>query len=398
VGGRRWTLGSLSAVIALDQLHGYAFVVFAPEIARSLHVSTNGLATAGLLRGAGFVAVAAGVGALIRRGGALRVARRGAAVRAGALAVGGVVGAATVIGSLAVYGAAGASGANAHRPLLRAGDHETHRLAGRLGNAAVALLIGALAYALTWSQVFMALAVLAAVAAAATLRADTADHGADPIDDSVHRLAAVPGGRVALAAIVASGLVEFPMYIVVFAHLGAALHVSVMGRASIIAAAELAGVAANVLLGQRLNGARARSAHALGLGLVLAVAFGFGAIVVAMMVTTVAAAVIALGIGTVATSVTVPLLAVGTRAVLADAVPRRVAFVTTAGLAGVLLAAPANDPTVVAALAVLPVVAALGVAGAALRWSGPIADALHDVANVTPSERMLPTGAVLHEA
>lgn len=407
MGGRRWTLGSLSAVIAIDQLQGYAFVVFAPEIARSLHLSGTGLATVGLVRGVGFVAVAASVTALIRRGYAARVTRYGAAVRAGALVVGGIATSATAAGGLAVYGAAGASGANAHRRFVALRDHEVLRLSGRLGNAAVAFAIGALAYVLTWSEVFAALAAIAAVTAASTLRADLADaadltdaaaRDTDDADDPVVRIAAVPGGRVALGAIAAAGLVEFPMYVVVFAHLGTALHVSAMGRASIIAIAELAGVVANLLLGQRLNQARPRSSQALGVGLVLVLTLGFVAIVVAMTVTTALAAAAALAIGTILTSVTVPLLALGTRAVLADVVPRRVSFVTTAALAAVLLAASGSDAVAVAALAVLPVLAALSVATAAFRSPAAMADALKDVANVTPGERMLPAAVGLHEA
>jgi hypothetical protein len=389
----------LSAVIALDQLHGYAFVILAPEIGRSLGLSTNGLAGIGLARGLGFVAVGAGVGALVRRGRAKSVTRVGAAVRAGALVVGGVAAPVAAAGAMAAYGGTGASGANAHRRLLASTDREFHRLAGRLGNAAVAVAIGVSAYVLSWSALFVALAFLAAVAALSTARlgSDRFDDE-DDTDAAMHQLVAIPGGRVALGALAASALIEFPMYVIVFTHLGVVLHMSVMDRALLIAFAELAGVAANAVLGRRLNGARSRSPHALGVALVGSVTVGFGALVVAMTVTSASAAIVALACGTVATSVTVPLLALGTRAVLADAVPRRVSFVTTAGLAVVLAFGPANDAAILGLLGALPLLAALALAAVGIRSPAELAVAVRDVANVTARERMLPVPGALNEA
>ena len=254
------------------------------------------------------------------------------------------------------------------------------------------------AYWLAWPAVFVAVALLAGAVALTTVFVGRTDHGDDGLDTPVHRFAALPGGRVALGAIAVAALVEFPMYVVVFTHLGRVLHMSVMGRALLIAVAEAAGVVANVLLSRRLNAARAQSTQSLGLGLVTAVAIGFGAVVVAMTVNTVTAAVAALCVATIATSVTVPLLVLGTRAVVADAVPRRVSFVTTGVLAVGLLAAPTNDVVVMAMLAFVPVTAVIAIAAVALRSPEAVAAALSGVANVTPGERMLPGGTALNEA
>ena len=378
----------MKLLAATDQTHGYAFVLLAPEIARRLSLSTNELAALGVLRGVGFVVVAAAVERVARRR-PRAVVRAGAFGRAGALAVGAIASPIAAGAGLAAYGVAGAAAA---RP-----QDEAHRLAGRLGNAFVPCVIALLAVGLTWPGVFAALAVGAAIVAIGS-RPPREVRGDDAADAVVARVAATPWGRVAAGVFVAAGLTEFPVYVVVFAHLGGQLHVPIGGRAALIAVAELSGVAANLLLRSRLDGARSRPPQVVGIALAAVGLIGFGALWVAMVVASAAAAFAALVLGTLAISALVPVLLVGTRAVLAGVIPRRLTLGVSAALAGALLVIGTGDAATMAVLLVLPAVAALALATAALRAPERVAEVVAGVANVTPDPRIPVAAPALKQA
>ncbi len=392
------TVARLSAVISVDQLHGYAFVVLAPEIARGLHASTNHLAAIGILRGVGFVTAAAVVERLVRRGRARRVTQVGAAARAGALAVGGIAASGAVAGGLLAYGAAGTSVLSAHRRLLAPPDRETHRLAGRLGNAVVPLVVAGLAYVISWQSIFLVMAVVAGAIALTTIKIGTTTDTDDEMDVVLGRLGAVPGGRLAIALVTAASLTEFPIYVVVFAHLGTHLHMSILARAGLIAAAELAGVVANLMMSRRMAGGRTYTAQSLGVAITAVVFVGFAALALAMTVTSVALAVAALFVGALAISVMVPFMALGTRAVLADAVPRWVTLGASAAFGAVLVLGGGSDAATVGILLFVPVCAVGSLTWVGLRSPEAVADGLRGVANVTPADRIVPAPPALEQA
>ncbi|HZN12734.1 MAG TPA: hypothetical protein VFB78_00570 [Acidimicrobiales bacterium] len=390
--------GALAAVAAVDQLHGYAFVVLAPEIARGLGLSTAGLTTVALARGVGFALVGATVGAAVRAGRARGVATLGARVRAGALVVGAATSPVVAATGLAIYGAAGASVPAAHPQLLRPADREVHRLAARLGNVAAPVIVGVAAIVAGWRIAFVAMALVSGAAALRARAFRDDDTGPDDTDRAAERFAAVPGGRTALTLIAAAAVTEFPLHVLVFAHLGGALHIGVPGRALFAAVAELIGVVGNVVLGQRTDALSARPPRSVALGLSATVCGGFATLMIAMTVSSPTLAVAALAVGSVAVSVVIPFLAIGTRAVLAAAVPRRAPLGATAWLAVGLLAVPGGDAVLVVVLAVVPAAATLAVARMVIRHPAEASAILEPaVAKVTSDERMVPTPVALDQ-
>jgi hypothetical protein len=378
----------LAAVAAVDQLHGYAFVVLAPEIGRSLGWSASNLATVALLRGVGFAAVAAAVGAAARRGLRLRrLATAGAVTRAAALAVGSVAAGAPFAAGIATYGAGSSTVAGVHHRLADPADREAQRMIARLGNVAAPVAVGGLALFLSWPIVMVSLALVSLAVAVAGAPGTDIDRGEDVADSVARRFAAIPGGRFTLWVITAGAVAELPLHVVLFMHLGH-LNMSVPARAALAALGELAGVVANLALGRRMSGVRPRSPALLALGTLVAVAAGIGALVVAITATTLAVAVAAVAVGAVAMSVAIPFLAVGTRAALAGSVPSAVPIAAAAGLAVALGVGPAGGAAVVAVLAILPFAGAIAVFALVVRAPGEVAAALADVANVTPDPRM----------
>lgn len=342
----------LAAIASIDQLYGYAFVVLAPEIAGALHWSTRDITCIALLRGVGFAVAGGAIGAAVRRGRAGRVAAAGAFGRGGALLVGSV---APVIG-LAVYGAASATVTTAHPRLLAPKDREPHRMAGRLGNVAAPLGVGLLATTLGWRGVFVALAGVSGVVALVCRPVPGPDHGPDEVDGVVRDLAAVRGGRVMLHVMAAGGVMEFALHVLLFLHLGRALHVGVADRAWLAAAGEFVGVLTNVGLGERVREVRMRSPQALAVALAAAMVAGVGMAVVAMSVDTATIAIACAAVGAALMSTSIPLLTLATRAVTTGVV-RPWLGPAAAGLAvAAVVAAGGSDAVSFAILATLSAV------------------------------------------
>jgi hypothetical protein len=395
---RRRPGGALGAVAAIDQFHGYAFVLLAPEIARSLHVSMRGLGAIAVLRGAGFILAGAAAGRRVRSGQPLRVARAGAVGRGVALAVAAVPSPAAAVIGMTGYGATNSTVSTAHVRLLEESERERHRLAARLGNVAAPIVVVALAAFLAWSAVFIALAAITFLVALSLApprrsrdfrRDDNGNRGRDAVEGAVGGVVLLPGGRAVLVALAVAGMAELSLHLALFAHLAGPVGLSLPALGALAAAAEFVGVAANLVLGRRVPTAGSRPPQVLAAGVVASASLGAVALAVACATSSAPVAIAGLTVGALTVSVVIPLLTIGTRAVLAGAVPAVVAVPGAAAIVAVLGVAPAGDVWSAAVPGGLLLAGVAAMAVLTIRQPAAVGAILQGaVPNVTPERRM----------
>lgn len=269
----------------------------------------------GLWRGIGLVCAGAAVGRMVRGGAAWRVARAGAWGRAGALLLAPVAGPV----ALALYGAASASVAAAHPRLLDAAQRERHRVLSRLGNVIAPLIVAVLALALSTGATFVALALVSSVAAFGLRGGAPAQVPAqDDADDVVDAMSG-GAGRFGLWCVAVAVVAELPVHIAVFGQLGRFL--SVTQLALLAAAAEFAGVIANVTLRNRERALRTLTSRGVMVAVIATGAVGVLAVNGALSASSAGGAIAFVAVGALAASAAIPFLTVGSRAVVAGVVP-----------------------------------------------------------------------------
>ena len=272
--GRGWgPLLAISGVAATDQAYGYALVVLAPEIARSLHVSVGALAMVAILRAVAFFASGGVATALEGRPPAntARVVGLAALTRVVALtATALVVDVRVVAAAVVLYGLTAVSTPLLHARLLDEtyGPGEAvetfHRAASRIGNAAVAATIVPVAILAPsrWQTAFLVLAAVAIAGAVGVLLISGAARHSQrariATPQAANARGLVPpalewvfehrGAPTVLVVTAIAGMFEIPMYVYVFSALWSKWGVHAPARALLAAGLELTGVAIGVVI------------------------------------------------------------------------------------------------------------------------------------------------------
>ena len=274
---------ALGVLAVVDQLQGYGYFIFAPEISRALGVGKTVIGGLALLKIVALTAAALPTAALVHR-----IGRRGliailtaAAWSVATFASGFVVLPVALAFVLLIDGATSGSVQAIHRPLLvdsyppqaRVRVLSLYRAADQLGQILPPLLIALLVgvWSFTWRGVFVVMGIVSALAVVASSRLrdpgvgrfDEArlEAGGKPDDnkdsselgfyESAHRLMLIPTVRRVLVGSAALGVMLTPLLTYLFFFLDQRFGLGPSGRALFFSVVPIAAVTALSILGRR---------------------------------------------------------------------------------------------------------------------------------------------------
>jgi ABC-type branched-subunit amino acid transport system ATPase component/MFS family permease len=349
---RPYPLACLGLLVLVSQFHAYAFFLLGPEINRELGIQREALAgMVALITVAISLAtlpIAAYVQDRPRRGHVASVGAIGWSVATVATAfVGNAAGLAMAV---ILFGIASATIVAVHTPLLvdwypaevRVRTLSVYQSAAYAGNVVAPALVGILSglLAFTWRGVFLVMGIVSLAASLVSVR--LAGTRPDSATDSLHpgffdvlaQVRQVPTVRRLLAAFAVLGMMLIPLYTFLFFFLDERWGMGPGGRAVFFAYGSVAGIAALIAFGRRMEDLFQQDARRLLH--VIGAAFGSFAIFLTFAVLSPAFAVmvVAFGLAVAALGVVTPSL----NAVLLSVVPTE-ARPHVAALEGIFVAA-----------------------------------------------------------